>query len=410
MKGVCMKRKFFIMAFAALFSFGAFCEEMAIAFFDPILVYCTPDEKNWIPTVVNNALVSQINRYSDLLTFDSATLATTLEQIKKSEDAVYDERMIIEAGKLINADYLCYIKVIKISRLFNVYFNIINATTGIPVATYEEDCTMEDLYKGGKDSVVNKAVLKMLEEDMGGTHSAKSIESFKKTMAWKSSGKGITERDNDFRVAFLPPVLINCEDVWMRELLPGRLANAFFSYSKITPLDQGVEKSAIEKIKMSESGIYDEATITEAGKLVSAPYYCYAAITKTKGDIYQAYFNLITTKTGKPVAIYHVSCSADWIRGIKGFNVVGLAVHTMLTEDLGGEYNNESTDGFGKVLQKQLKTKDISSAQEKSSQKYTVYEDKVYVPPKERSGAQKSQTSDSSNGSGLNNLRKRLGY
>ena len=113
-----MKRKFFMMIFAALVSFGAFCEEMTIAFFDPILVYCTPDEKNWIPTVVNNALVSQVNRYSDLLPFDSATITTTLEQIKKSEDAAYDERMIIEAGKLINANYLCYIKVIKISKLF----------------------------------------------------------------------------------------------------------------------------------------------------------------------------------------------------------------------------------------------------------------------------------------------------
>lgn len=405
-----MKRNFFITIFIALLSFGAFCEEMAIAFFDPILVYCTPDEKNWIPTVVNNALVSQMNRYSDLLTFDSATLATTLEQIKKSENAVYDERMIIEAGKLINADYLCYIKVIKISRLFNVYFNIINATTGIPVATYEDDCTMEDLYKGGKDSIVNKAVLKMLEEDMGGRHSAKSIESLKKTMVWKSSGKGVTERDNDFRVAFLPPVLINCDDIWMRELLPGRLANAFFSYSKITPLDQGVEKSAIEKIKMSESGIYDEATITEAGKLVSAPYYCYASITHAKAGIYQTYFNLIATKTGKPIAIYHISCSADWIRGIKGFNVVDLAVHTMLTEDLGGEYNNESTESFGKVLQKQLKTKDVASAQEKSSQKYTVYEDKIYVPPKERAGAQKSQTGGNSNAGGTNDFRKRLGF
>lgn len=404
-----MKRNFFMIVFAALISFDAFCEEMAIAFFEPILVYCTPDDKNWIPTVVNNALVSQMNRYSDLLPIDSATLATTLEQIKKSEDDVYDERMIIEAEKLINANYLCYIKVIKVSRLFNVYFNIINATTGVPVATYEDDCTMEGLYKGGKDSVVNKAVLKMLEEDMGGVHSAKSIEGFKKTMAWKSSGKGITERDTDFCVAFLPPVLINCGDVWMRELLPGRLANAFFSYSKITPLDQGVEKSAIEKIKTSENGIYDETMITEAGKLVSAPYYCYAAITQAKAGMYQAYFNLIATKTGKPVAIYHASCSADWIRGIKDFNVVDLAVYTMLTEDLGGEYNNESTVSFGTVLQKKLKLKDIVAAQEKASQKYTVYEDKVYVPPKERSGAQKSKTDGNSNGGGINDFKKRLG-
>lgn len=404
-----MKRKFFMMIFAALVSFGAFCEEMTIAFFDPILVYCTPDEKNWIPTVVNNALVSQVNRYSDLLPFDSATITTTLEQIKKSEDAAYDERMIIEAGKLINANYLCYIKVIKISKLFNVYFNIINATTGVPIATYEDDCTMDDLYKSGKDSIVNKAVLKMLEEDLGGAHSVKGIEAFKKTMAWKSSGKDVTKRDNDFRVAFLPPALINCDNVWMRELLPGRLVNAFFSYSKITPLDQGVEKGAIEKIKMSESGIYDEATITEAGKLVSAPYYCYAAITQTKPGVYQAYFNLITTKTGKPIAIYHISCSADWIRGIKDFNVVDLAVYTMLTEDFGGEYNNESTESFGKILQKQLKTKDISLAQEKSTQKYTVYEDKPYVPPKERNGVQKSQTGGNSNGGELSDFRKRLG-
>lgn len=149
--------------------------------------------------------------------------------------------------------------------------------------------------------------------------------------------------------------------------------------------------------------------ITEAGKLVSAPYYCYAAITQAKAGMYQAYFNLIATKTGKPVAIYHASCSADWIRGIKDFNVVDLAVYTMLTEDLGGEYNNESTVSFGTVLQKKLKLKDIVAAQEKASQKYTVYEDKVYVPPKERSGAQKSQSDGNSNGGGINDLKKRLG-
>ena len=51
----------------------------------------------------------------------------------------------------------------------------------VPIATYEDDCTMDDLYKSGKDSIVNKAVLKMLEEDLGGAHSVKGIEAFKKT-------------------------------------------------------------------------------------------------------------------------------------------------------------------------------------------------------------------------------------
>lgn len=407
-----MKKRIVFTFFSIFIFLSSFYGEVTIAFFDPILTYCTKDERNWIPVVLNNALMSQINRYSNLVPFDQATLSTTLEQIKKSEDAAYDEQFIIEAGKLIDASYLCYVKVIKISSLFNVYFNIINATTGVPIATYEDDGTKEDLYKAGSESIVNKAVLKMLEDDLGGIHSLKNISELKKTMGWKDSDGSPVSRSEEFMVAFLPPALINCDDVWMRELLPGRLVNSFFSYSRIMPLDQGVEKSAIDKIKLSESGIYDESTITEAGKLVSAPYYCYAAITQIKRGVYQAYFNLIDTKTGKPVAIYHTSCSADWIRGIKGFNVVDLAVYTMLTENLENKYNNEYTASLGRQLQKQLKKKDIQKSKDISSNRYSVYVDKVYIPPKERKEKEGANTNDK-NTVPMNReeaLRKRFGY
>lgn len=265
-------------------------------------------------------------------------------------------------------------KVIKINKNFNVYFNIINAQTGVPLATYEEDCSKEELYKEGEESVVNKAVLKMLEDDLCGTHSSPKIKQLKKEMKFKSNTKSVTNRDNKIKIAFLPPALINCDDIWMREILPGRLVNAFFSYSNITPLDQGAEGAALDKIRDSESGIYDERTILEAGKLVSAPYYCYASITRINDNQYQAYFNLVTTKTGKPLAVWHTICSATWIRGLKdySFNVIDLAVLNIIEDDLNGKYANDATLVLKKKMDKLMKDKFIIECKSKNVEKYTV--------------------------------------
>lgn len=340
-----MKRTFVFFLSAFIFSAAAFSQNNSrtLVSFTPILRYVdNTTEANAIKNNVNQGFVDTLNKYSRFRVTDGMTLDTTKNMIKKSGEAHYSETDIIEAGKATSSKYLCYSKVVKIQSQYNVYFNIIEIESGIPIATYETDCTYTELVNA---NTVELAVLKILEQDLKGTFSnTQKIGELKEKHAAQTSAittAANTERDSKFRISFLPPAIISnnaSELSWIQDIFPGRMVNAFFTYSTITPLDLGTEKQALDRIRASASSFYDEKTIKEAGKYANAPFYIFTSITENSKENYTAYFLLIDKTTGEAVASYRENCVLEQIRDRYESNVINKAVYNMLTEQLGTDF------------------------------------------------------------------------
>lgn len=340
-----MKRIFSIFLTALIFSSQAFSQNNSrtLVSFTPILRYVdNSTEANAIKNNVNQGFVDTLNKYSRFRVTDGMTLETTKNMIKKSGEAHYSETDIIEAGKATSSKYLCYSKVVKVQKQYNVYFNIIKIESGIPIATYETDCTYTELVNA---NTVELAVLKILEQDLKGTFSNnQKIGELKEKYAAQTSTittAANSERDSKFRISFLPPAIISnnaSELSWIQDIFPGRMVNAFFTYSTITPLDLGTEKQALDRIRASASSFYDEKTIKDAGKYANAPFYIFSSITENSKENFTAYFLLIDKTTGEAVASYRENCVLEQIRDRYESNVINKAVYNMLTEQLGTDF------------------------------------------------------------------------
>lgn len=327
-----------------------------LAVFPPIIKDGVPSsDQEWLSDVVQTKLVNAFFTKSTFIPFDQSVVKQALSAIKNSQTSgAYDEDTMLRTGRYIQAKYLAYTEISYAERdrfsYFNFTFYILDIETGNHIASYSSECERENFREVGEANIIYNAVDTMLN------HRRMNSAPYRKGQFIKSK-HAYPDVPSGANIAVFNPAYTrsnSAQDIKEFSMLRGRLVNSLYNNSTLNPFDATTKSALISIIKNSESGVYDESTMLEAGRLINAKYMCYYKIISFSRNDYNIYFNILETETGISVATFEDNCDYEEIINTSANNIVDRAVLKMLKYDLGPNcYDKASIAQLEKTLNSQ---------------------------------------------------------
>ncbi len=316
-----------------------------LAVFPPILKDGVPSaDQEWLSDVVQTKLVNAFFSKSTFIPFDQSVVKHALSAIKNSQTSgIYDEDTMLQTGRYIQAKYLAYTEISYAERdrfsYYNFTFYILDIETGNHIASYSSECERENFREVGEANIIYNAVDTMLNHRRMNSSPYKKGQFIKSKHAYPNVPSGAN-------IAVFNPAYSrsnSIQDIKEFSMLRGRLVNSLYNNSTLNPFDATTKSALVSIIKNSESGVYDESTMLEAGRQINAKYMCYYKIISFSRNDYNIYFNILETETGISVATFEDNCDYEEIINTSANNIVDRAVLKMLRDDLGPACYDKAT-------------------------------------------------------------------